>query len=143
MKTTQAGNGDGGALDAAALQRFGVRLDERAATLRDEIEAVRSESDDTPSSVPMSHVEDSGEQGEQLIRHAIRHEELERDVGELRDVMDAKARLAQGSYGLCIDCGIDIPLARLEVQPAAARCLQCQERYEQTTPTRLQLPPVL
>ena len=48
-------------------------------------------------------------------------------------------RIAEGTYGDCIDCGVAIPLARLQVQPAAARCIACQERHEQTVAP---LPPV-
>lgn len=30
----------------------------------------------------------------------------------------------------CVDCGIEIPPARLLVLPAAARCVDCQELWE-------------
>lgn len=32
---------------------------------------------------------------------------------------------------ICIACGIDIPVARLEAKPNAARCIDCQEIEEQ------------
>jgi DnaK suppressor protein len=35
-----------------------------------------------------------------------------------------------GTYGRCVDCGQQIPAARLEVRPEAARCIADQERFE-------------
>jgi DnaK suppressor protein len=58
--------------------------------------------------------------------------ELSRDVAELREVDAARRRLAEGVYGICVDCGSDIGLQRLRAEPAAARCIECQERHEKT-----------
>lgn len=55
-----------------------------------------------------------------------------RDVVELRDIDDALARMADGTYGTCIDCGCEIPLARLHAAPTARRCIRDQEIYERT-----------
>lgn len=35
-------------------------------------------------------------------------------------------------YGLCIDCGTDIPFARLRALPSALRCLACEEKFERS-----------
>lgn len=53
-----------------------------------------------------------------------------RDLDELRAIATALQRLDEPDYGLCIDCGVPIPLARLEAQPTAQRCLRCQALYE-------------
>ena len=58
--------------------------------------------------------------------------EVSRDVGELRRLDEARRRFDEGSYGNCIDCGDDIDYRRLRVQPAAIRCVRCQERFEKT-----------
>jgi RNA polymerase-binding transcription factor DksA len=58
--------------------------------------------------------------------------EVTRDLGELRELEAARARIADGSYGVCADCGADIPVARLRAQPAALRCIACQQRHEKT-----------
>jgi phage/conjugal plasmid C-4 type zinc finger TraR family protein len=39
-------------------------------------------------------------------------------------------------YGLCIDCGGDIPDARLEAVPGCQRCVSCQEKFEAITDIR-------
>ena len=47
-------------------------------------------------------------------------------------VEQALERLAQGKYGTCIDCGKEIPAARLEAQPESIRCVDDQRRFEST-----------
>jgi DnaK suppressor protein len=58
--------------------------------------------------------------------------ELSRDVTELREVEAALTRLADGAYGICVDCGADVGFERLRAEPAAARCVECQRRHEKT-----------
>jgi RNA polymerase-binding protein DksA len=53
-----------------------------------------------------------------------------RDIAELRAIERAYAHIEQGTYGECIDCGMDIPYERLEAQPTAERCAPCQDNYE-------------
>jgi DnaK suppressor protein len=68
---------------------------------------------------------------------ALAEAEFERDVagaGQVRAalaaIVAAEGRLAAGDYGLCEDCGDVIGFARLEAQPAASRCVRCQEKAE-------------
>lgn len=125
----------------AALQ---VQLAAREAELRAEVRAIDVEKQESPASVPMSHVDDLGALGEQRTREAIRHAEQARDIEELRAIATAKARIDKGLYGQCVDCGEDIALARLQAQPAALRCLTCQARYESShrSVPRVDLPPL-
>jgi RNA polymerase-binding transcription factor DksA len=58
--------------------------------------------------------------------------ELTRDLGELRALDAALDRFASGAYGRCADCGEDIPFARLQAEPAALRCVDCQRVHERT-----------
>lgn len=60
----------------------------------------------------------------------VEHAESERDRGELATVQSALARIEDGSIGLCVDCGAEIPFARLEARPDAARCIKCQTVLE-------------
>ncbi|MFE1663198.1 TraR/DksA family transcriptional regulator [Microbacterium sp. P02] len=46
---------------------------------------------------------------------------------ELAELQDAAARVAAGTYGVCVDCGLEIPIERLRVRPSAARCVPCAE----------------
>ena len=54
----------------------------------------------------------------------------ERETAELRLVDAALARIEAGTYGQCIDCGVEIPAARLHAAPEALRCIACQEKAE-------------
>jgi DnaK suppressor protein len=56
--------------------------------------------------------------------------EFLRDAAELRAVEEALARLHKPEFGLCAECGIEIPYRRLIVQPAATRCVRCEELHE-------------
>jgi RNA polymerase-binding protein DksA len=58
--------------------------------------------------------------------------EADRDLRELRELEAALARIDQGTYGECVDCGRDIGFERLMAQPTARRCIECQSRYEKT-----------
>ena len=46
--------------------------------------------------------------------------------------IDASLRaIAQGSYGICVECEEEIGLKRLEAIPWASHCIRCQEILEQ------------
>jgi DnaK suppressor protein len=49
---------------------------------------------------------------------------------ELDTIAAALQRLADGTYGACVDCSVSIPLARLQATPQALRCIPCQEKFE-------------
>jgi DnaK suppressor protein len=46
--------------------------------------------------------------------------------GRLAEIDTVLARLDDGSYGICADCHKQIPPRRLEVQPLAVLCVECQ-----------------
>jgi DnaK suppressor protein len=48
---------------------------------------------------------------------------------QLAQVDSALARIEAGTYGICQDCGVGIPVERLEAMPAAAYCVNCQVRH--------------
>lgn len=56
--------------------------------------------------------------------------EISREVQEVRDIDAAMRRIADRTYGSCIDCGDPIDVARLEAYPTAKRCLACQRGHE-------------
>jgi RNA polymerase-binding transcription factor DksA len=47
---------------------------------------------------------------------------------ELAEIDEALLRSDAGTYGICIDCGRSIPIARLRARPAATRCVICAEK---------------
>ena len=62
---------------------------------------------------------------------------LSRNADELKRIDAALARVADGSYGICIDCDEPIGAQRLHAYPAALRCAACQERHERRPGARL------
>ncbi|HEY0202511.1 MAG TPA: TraR/DksA family transcriptional regulator [Burkholderiaceae bacterium] len=75
-------------------------------------------------------VGDIEDQAQPAERTPVRDAEATRDHDELVAVRAALARIADGSYGQCIECGKFIGLPRLLAQPAAARCIACQSKAE-------------
>jgi RNA polymerase-binding transcription factor DksA len=49
---------------------------------------------------------------------------------EIRAIDEALARLADGSFGVCIECRRRIAQGRLLAVPTARRCIRCQSRFE-------------
>lgn len=62
--------------------------------------------------------------------------QLQIELGDLHDIDDAIAKSEAGTYGICASCGLPIAARRLRAQPAAQRCLACQEAFEQHRQTR-------
>lgn len=54
----------------------------------------------------------------------------ERETAQLNAIDAALARIEQGEYGICTDCGVDIPTARLHASPTTLRCVACQTKAE-------------
>jgi RNA polymerase-binding protein DksA len=57
---------------------------------------------------------------------------VDHEVRQLRAMDAALARIDSEEFGLCVDCGEAIPPARLVANPAAVRCIGCQEVHEKT-----------
>ena len=75
--------------------------------------------------VTQSHSSDSSEMAQERendeVVDAIGHETRE----EIRQVRRALARIEDGSYGICAQCGITIAEARLDAVPEATHCQGC------------------
>jgi DnaK suppressor protein len=52
------------------------------------------------------------------------------ETQELGAVSQALGRLHQPGFGVCSDCGEDIPFDRLKVEPWALRCVACESARE-------------
>lgn len=77
----------------------------------------------------------SGDMADQADGEVIREQNntaVTRDAHALDDIAAARARIATGVVGICINCGSEIGYERLLVQPTAARCVPCQEFFERS-----------
>ena len=111
------------------LTALGRLLEFRAAELALEVAAARAPRDDDTGREVTDLKEVADDQAQAVLDDA----QVERDLAELHEIRLARQRLADGSFGLCIDCGGEIALPRLLAQPAASRCLACQDRAERLT----------
>ena len=56
---------------------------------------------------------------------------LEENSGEVLHQIDAALRrIADGTYGICTNCGTQIPPERLEAYPWASLCIDCKREAE-------------
>jgi RNA polymerase-binding transcription factor DksA len=101
-----------------------LRLDERAQQLA---QLIAAEQHHDAASHDVTDLKDgAGDEAQAEIASA----DVERHLAELRQIEQARARLAAGTYGECVACGEAIAPARLAAQPAAARCTACQAAEE-------------
>jgi DnaK suppressor protein len=73
---------------------------------------------------------DEGESAEADVQEEMEFALIEMKAEILNKIILALQRLEQGSYGSCLECGEDIPEARLRALPFAVRCRSCEERCE-------------
>ncbi|OAG27423.1 TraR/DksA family transcriptional regulator [Thermodesulfatator autotrophicus] len=64
------------------------------------------------------------------LREDIVLASLEPKIKELEEIEQALIRIELGEYGRCVDCGKWLRTKRLEIMPWAARCRECQEKWE-------------
>lgn len=60
-----------------------------------------------------------------LINQGLAQASDQRAATDLRDAVDALARIADQTYGFCIGCREPIPVARLEAMPETRHCSSC------------------
>lgn len=79
---------------------------------------------------PIEPAGDDADQAFERDRLTVENDVLELHLAELAELAAARARAAEGSYGLCVDCDAPIAAARLAANPVARRCTACQARHE-------------
>jgi DnaK suppressor protein len=109
-------------------ERIGQRSRALIAELRDDVRKTRAERyGEVAGEVP-----DHGDESVAALIADLDQADLSRDVDELRGLEAARERIAQGAYGVCVDCGRDIGFERLRAAPSAIRCIACQTLHEKT-----------
>ncbi len=73
-------------------------------------------------------VEDS--QAQAATDRALEFAMDEHETAAIRAIDVALARIENGIYGECADCGVEIPVERLRASPQALCCIKCQEKRE-------------
>ena len=114
------------------LDKIIRKLRERQRALR---EKVRDEFDQRDNQQLIELMgREPGDSGDVSLADALADMNIltaDREIHELRDIDATFARVRTGGFGVCTDCGVEIPVERLLVYPTAKRCTACQQRHEQ------------
>jgi DnaK suppressor protein len=116
--------------DRSLAPRFAELLRQREADLRDLLRATGDVADHQ-SDVSEGEVVDFKDMAVEETRAVVEEAKAGHAVEELEQVVAARRRIADGSYGECLDCGEDIDLRRLNALPASPYCTACQAIHEQ------------
>ena len=120
------------ALTTSERDSLARMLGERKTLLREEIRRGLARMGNERYVDLLSGTSDAGDESVAMLLTDVANAEVARVAAELRDIVAAEARIAAGTYGTCIDCGAEIPFARLAAYPTAKRCLRCQQIREAT-----------
>ena len=80
----------------------------------------------------LQRLRDELEQRKLALQEQIDSEAAEHNMAQLAIIKHALAKFADGSYGLCDNCGEAIGLSRLNARPEARLCIDCQTRLEKS-----------
>jgi DnaK suppressor protein len=115
---------------------FDQRLRGRLRALRAKIREALLRSDTETYGELAGRVHDAEEESLADLLTDVNLAEIAREVQEVRDIDVAMRRIADHTYGSCIDCGEAIDPARLQAYPTAKRCLTCEREHELKYPAR-------
>lgn len=79
----------------------------------------------------LNEVFDAGESSDADIQEDIEFALIQMKAETLTKINEALARLEEGHYGNCFECGEEIAEVRLRALPFAVRCKDCEEAREQ------------
>jgi RNA polymerase-binding protein DksA len=73
---------------------------------------------------------DSQEQAQELENAEVVDQLGNEARNEISKIARALDQIKNETYGVCVDCGETIPMARLEAHPYADRCIRCATAAE-------------
>lgn len=117
-------------MDAGFIQEQKQALTDEKHRLLEELNSIgRKSGNDEENFTPKfeDYGSEDGENAQELAEFETKAS-IEGELEDsLRDVDDALAKIDEGTYGVCEDCGREIPTDRLEALPQARLCISCQE----------------
>ena len=105
-------------------------LDERRRQIQAEVQGKMRDVRAAGEGGKLNDVFDAVESSEADIQEDIEFALIQMKSETLNKINDALARLEQGDYGYCFDCGEEIAEKRLRALPFAVRCKDCEEARE-------------
>ncbi len=55
----------------------------------------------------------------------------DRDRKLIKKIEEAQARIEDGTFGICEECGEDISIPRLKARPVTTLCIECKSKQEE------------
>ncbi len=118
----------------AELNVYRDRLRELRSRLRGDVDQLansalkktRSETNGDLSSMPIHMADIGSDNFEQEFTLSL----MENEEGTLDAIEAALERIDSGAFGMCEECGVKIPKARLLAIPYAPFCVKCAEHHE-------------
>ena len=117
-------------LTPSEISRFRERLRARDLELRRVIHSSLVNAEDKTYAEVAGRVLDTAEQSVADMFADDKILKIEKEVTEQADVAAALARITDGTYGICVDCGDEIGVKRLDAYATAKRCIRCQTHFE-------------
>ncbi|HUJ17811.1 MAG TPA: TraR/DksA family transcriptional regulator [Nitrospirota bacterium] len=74
---------------------------------------------------------DSADMSSQDMDQGIDYSLIEMRYEQYKDIADAFRKLQNNTFGLCEECGEEIDIKRLEVNPLARYCISCKTKKEE------------
>src|SRR5438093_8550737 len=106
-------------------------LDERRREIQAEVQGkMRGVREEGHWGGKLNEVLDAVESAEADIQEDLEFALVQMKSETLNKISDALARLEQGTYGNCFDCGDEIAEKRLKALPFAVRCKDCEQARE-------------
>ena len=103
-----------------AHEELKLELEQRLSDLQSRLSSIKRD-------VTQSHSGDSAEQAQERENDEVVDAIGNETAQSIRVIQAALARIDDGTYGLCENCGEDIAPARLSAVPEATRCVNCAD----------------
>lgn len=112
-------------MDREQLELFRIQLLQKKQDILTDAGKTMTEMTDQTTNVPDPNDRATLESGRSF---ELRIRDRERKL--LSKIDEAIARIDDGSYGICEDCGEEIGLKRLEARPVTTLCIDCKTLQE-------------
>jgi RNA polymerase-binding transcription factor DksA len=115
-----------------------VLIEQRLAKMQDElVTLLKTHLGDDPTHPLISRLTQQLPNVESLVADLSQEMNLtvyERELAQINDIAAARARIREGTFGICANCKSPINRKRLDAYPTAKRCLPCQALQEKKLP---------
>jgi DnaK suppressor protein len=128
MKTTTGKHS--ASMNEARYSDLKRMLEERRKEIMSEVQGRIRDQREADAWGKVHEVLDAGESSEADIQEDIEFALIQMKAETLQKINEALARLEDGKYGFCFECGDEIAEPRLRALPFAVRCKDCEEARE-------------